>query len=63
MLSSEEAEKIWTMDEAVMDLESKSSCLIPVLRLHRGANLPASDGNHDAAVPSPILQAPARREG
>lgn len=24
------------MDEAVMDLESKCSCLIPVLRLHGG---------------------------
>lgn len=63
MLSSEEAEKIWTMDEAVMDLESKCSCLIPVLRLHRGANLPGSDGDHDAAATSPLLQAPAPREG
>lgn len=40
--------EIWTKNEAVMNPESKSSCLIPVLVLRRGANLPGSDGDHDA---------------
>lgn len=31
------------------------------LKAARGANLPGSDGNHDAAATSPLLQAPAPR--
>lgn len=56
-----ESRDVWTKDEAVMDPESKSRSLIPVLGLHRGANLPRSDGDHDAA-PRLIPQAPAPGE-
>ena len=56
-----ERREIRTKDEAVMDPQSKSICLISVLVLRRGANLPGSDGDHNAAS-RPILQAPAPGE-
>lgn len=49
-VQSLEKTEAWTKGEAVMDLENKSTCLAPVLVLCRGANMPGSDGDHDAAT-------------